>query len=116
MKKQFRNKWIYLIVVSVSVISFAACSDDDDDVPAFSKDGKRLVKSLTYVGEDIRKVNADYPTQANFKYNGEGQMTEIEIRYVYGSYIYMYSVSRNKLIVKHVYKEDGEYGEYDKLS
>lgn len=96
--------------------AFVACSDDDDNGPAFSKDGKRLVRSITYDGWEAEGEKGVY----YFKYNGEGQMIRVELRTTYASdedertytdtEYYTYSLSGNKLTAKYVYN-DSEYPE-----
>lgn len=72
------KKRIYvLLAVSCFILAFTACSKDDDDNPAFTPDGKRLVSKMVYEFNDLR-YEESWKDEFTFSYNGEGKMTRIE--------------------------------------
>ncbi len=110
--------WTGCLVACIFSQAFVACSDDDGNGPAFSKDGKRLVHSISYDWWEADGEKGMY----YFKYDEEGRMTGIELRstyfddedectYTYAAY-YTYSVSGNKLAAKYTCS-DGEETEYE---
>lgn len=112
-----RMYWTGCLVACIFSLAFVACSDDDDNGPAFSKDGKRLVHSISY---DYWETDGEKGVYY-FKYDGEGRMTGVEWRgtyfddddertYTFTSY-YTFSVSGNKLTVKYSDNKGTEYEE-----
>lgn len=109
----FKNWAIGILALLAMIVVFSACSDDDDNGPAFNAEGKRLVSRIN--GQDPN--DPDDTEEVSFKYNGDGQITAIDWKYEYYSdekdrkctdkeYI-TFSVSGNKLKVVDKY-EDGE--------
>lgn len=92
------KKHLYLFM-SLAVLFFVACSDDDDSGAAFTPDGKRLIAKITDVDED---GDSDVMT---FQYGKNGRMEGfLEKGYYDGeeeySTSFSFSYSDNKIVGK----------------
>lgn len=112
-----KHLMLCLLALSFSAVFTACDKDDDGNGPAFSKDGKRLVKKITMTDEK----QSDEKDELTFSYDGNGKITVIEYTSTYISEEketkctdidrYTYSVSGKTLKVVNTYT-DGEDSEY----
>lgn len=112
-----KHLMLCLLALGFSAVFTACDKDDDGNGPAFSKDGKRLVKKITM-------TYGNYPDELDeltFSYDADGRITVTEYTLAYISEEkkkkctdinrYTYSVSGKTLKVVHTYT-DGDDGKY----
>ena len=103
-------KWIIIpLIFSGWTFILLSCSKDDNDGPAFSKDGKKLVSKIE---ANLKNDDgADWKETATFKYNNNGELIRLEVYadYLDGDWekeVYNYKRSGNEM------KITGSYTKY----
>ncbi len=106
-------KKILYLLVALLPLWCVSCSDDDDDEPGKTKDGKRLIAKIT----EVDRYNDDDRTEITFDYDKNARLEKFIEKYHSGDYLedeisIIFSYSSDKIIGKMTEKWEGEIGNH----
>ncbi len=105
-------KKILYLLMALLPLWCVSCSDDDDDEPGKTKDGKRLIAKIT----EFNRYNDDDRTEITFDYDKNARLEKFIEKYYSGDYLeeefsVTYSYSADKIVGKITDGGEGGVGE-----
>jgi len=105
------KKILYLLVMLLPLWC-VSCSDDDDNEPGMTKDGKRLVAKIT----EVDRYNDNDRTETTFEYDKDARLEKFIEKYYSGDYLeeefsVTFSYSADKIVAKIIDGGEGGVGE-----